>query len=372
MVVAPADPGSFEEIRFSERYTCPYDGFVVEDLEPRSFSFNSPHGACPACTGLGTRLEIDPERLIPNKNLSLEAGALAPWARMPMADSWYTKVLTAVGKKHGFRTDVPVKELSQEAIGLVLHAKRGERVVIRYQHDRGSNSYEATFEGLVPNLERRYRETDSEFVKQEIERFMVERPCPVCHGKRLRPEALGVTIDGRNISEVAAFSVTEALLWVGALEGRGAKRILNERESAIARQILKELRARLGFLVDVGLDYLTIDRRSSTLSGGEAQRIRLATQIGSSLMGVLYILDEPSIGLHQRDNAKLIATLTRLRDLGNTLIVVEHDEETIRTADWVLDIGPGAGEHGGEIVHSGSVEGLLKNQKSPTGASSSP
>jgi excinuclease ABC subunit A len=240
--------------------------------------------------------------------------------------------------------------------------------VIGYRHDRGENTYEATFEGLVPNLERRYRETESDFVKAEIERFMVERPCPVCQGRRLRPEALGVTIDGKNISEVAAFPVNDALRWVGALEGRGTKRILSEREAAIARQILKELRARLGFLVDVGLDYLTVDRRSSTLSGGEAQRIRLATQIGSSLMGVLYILDEPSIGLHQRDNAKLIATLTRLRDLGNTLIVVEHDEETIRSADWVIDIGPGAGEHGGEIVVAGTLPELLEEPSSITGA----
>jgi excinuclease ABC subunit A len=369
MVVAPADEeAGFAEIPFSERYTCPYDGTTIDELEPRSFSFNSPHGACPACTGIGTRLEIDPERLIPNKNLSLEEGALVPWARMPMADSWYSKVIEAIAHKHGFRTDVPVRELPQAAIDLLLHSKRGERVVIGYRHERGENTYEATFEGLVPNLERRYRETESEFVKAEIEKFMVERPCPVCHGRRLRPEALGVTIDGRNISEVAALSVTEALRWVATLEGRGGKRVLSEREAAIARQILKELRARIGFLVDVGLDYLTVDRRSSTLSGGEAQRIRLATQIGSSLMGVLYILDEPSIGLHQRDNAKLIATLTRLRDLGNTLIVVEHDEETIRSADWVIDIGPGAGEHGGEIVASGPLPVLLAEPASITGA----
>jgi excinuclease ABC subunit A len=369
MVVAPAEGDSgFEEIPLSERYTCPYDGATIDELEPRSFSFNSPHGACPACTGIGTRLEIDPERLIPNKNLSLEEGALVPWARMPMADSWYSKIIEAVARTHGFRTDVPVRDLPKEAIDLLMHTPRGERVVIRYRHDRGENSYEATFEGLVPNLERRYRETESEFVKTELEKFMVERPCPVCHGRRLRPEALAVTIDGRNISEVAASSVTEALRWVGTLEGRGTKRVLSEREAAIARQILKELRARLGFLVDVGLDYLTVDRRSSTLSGGEAQRIRLATQIGSSLMGVLYILDEPSIGLHQRDNAKLIATLTRLRDLGNTLIVVEHDEETIRSADWVIDMGPGAGEHGGEVVVAGTLQALLAEASSITGA----
>ena len=363
MVVAPAEPGVLEEQRFSERYSCPFDGTTIDELEPRSFSFNSPHGACPACTGLGTRLEIDPERLIPNKSLSLRDGALVPWARMPMADSWYSKIIEAVAEQHGFRTDVPVRELSPEALHYLMYADRGERVVIRYRHERGSNSYEATFEGLVPNLERRYRETDSDFVKSELERFMVERPCPVCGGKRLKPEALAVTIDGRTIADVAALSVVAALDWVHELPAR-----LTEREQTIARQILKEIRARLGFLVDVGLDYLTIDRQSSTLSGGEAQRIRLATQIGSSLMGVLYILDEPTIGLHQRDNAKLIATLIRLRDLGNTLIVVEHDEETIRTADWVVDIGPGAGEHGGEVIASGPLEAVLGEPASLTGA----
>ena len=369
MVVAAADPDAFAEQRYSERYSCPFDGTTIEELEPRSFSFNSPHGACPACTGLGIRLEIDPDRLIPNKSLSLEAGALVPWARMPMADAWYSKVIEGVARKHGFRTDVPVRELSPEALHYLLFTPRGERVLISYRHDRGENTYEATFEGLVPNLERRYRETESDFVKSEIEKFMVERPCPTCDGKRLRPEALGVTIGGRDITEVAAMSVTEALRWVDALDGRGRRaERLPPREAQIARQVLKELRSRLGFLVDVGLDYLTVDRTSVTLSGGEAQRIRLATQIGSSLMGVLYILDEPSIGLHQKDNAKLIATLTRLRDLGNTLIVVEHDEETIRSADWIVDIGPGAGEHGGEVVVSGPLEALLAEPGSITGA----
>ncbi len=363
MVVAPAEAGTFEEQRFSERYSCPFDGTTLDELEPRSFSFNSPHGACPACTGLGVRLEIDPGRLIPNRELALREGALQPWTRMPMENSWQLRIIEAIAERHGFRTDVPVRELSAEALHLLLYAERGERVIVRYQHDRGENSYEATFEGLVPNLERRYRETDSEYVKAEIERYMVERPCPACGGKRLRPEALSVTIDGRTIADVTALSVTDALDWATGLPGR-----LSEREATIARQVLKEIRARLGFLVDVGLDYLTIDRTSQTLSGGEAQRIRLATQIGSSLMGVLYILDEPSIGLHQRDNAKLIATLTRLRDLGNTLIVVEHDEETIRTADWVVDVGPGAGEHGGEVVAAGPLEAILGEPRSLTGA----
>jgi excinuclease ABC subunit A len=363
MVVAPADPGTFEEQRFSEQYTCPYDGTTMEELEPRTFSFNSPHGACPACTGLGVRMEFEPDRLIPDPARSLAGGALAPWSRMPIADSWYGRVVAAVAEERGWRTDVPVRELPAEALDYLLHAPRGERVVIRYEHDRGENSYEATFEGLIPNLERRYRETDSEWVKRELERFMVERPCPTCQGRRLRPEALAVTVDGRDISQVTGLAVSEALGWAAALPER-----LSEREQTIARQVLKEIRSRLGFLVDVGLDYLTIDRTSATLSGGEAQRIRLATQIGSSLMGVLYILDEPSIGLHQRDNAKLIATLTRLRDLGNTLLVVEHDEETIRTADWVVDIGPGAGEHGGEVVAAGPLEAILDEPRSLTGA----
>ncbi len=368
VVIAPApregEPPAFEERRYSERYSCPYDGTTIDELEPRSFSFNSPHGACPACAGLGTRLEIDPERVVPDRSLSIADGALMrPWARMPMADSWFGKVLEAVCRAHGWDPTVPIRDLPPEALDFLLHVPRGEQVVIGYRHDRGENTYTATFEGIIPNLERRYRETDSDYVKSELERFMVTRPCPTCGGKRLRPEALAVTIDGRNIWEISTFSVTRALAWIRDLPAR-----LSERERTIGHQLFKEMTARLGFLADVGLDYLTIDRSSQTLSGGEAQRIRLATQIGSSLMGVLYILDEPSIGLHQRDNAKLIATLTRLRDLGNTVIVVEHDEETIRTADWVLDIGPGAGEHGGEVIANGPLEAVLNEPRSITGA----
>ncbi len=368
VVIAPApregEPPAFEERRYSERYSCPYDGTTIDELEPRSFSFNSPHGACPACAGLGTRLEIDPERVVPDRSLSIADGALMrPWARMPMADSWFGKVLEAVCRAHGWDPTVPIRDLPPEALDFLLHVPRGEQVVIGYRHDRGENTYTATFEGIIPNLERRYRETDSDYVKSELERFMVTRPCPTCGGKRLRPEALAVTIDGRNIWEISTFSVTRALAWIRDLPAR-----LSERERTIGHQLFKEITARLGFLADVGLDYLTIDRSSQTLSGGEAQRIRLATQIGSSLMGVLYILDEPSIGLHQRDNAKLIATLTRLRDLGNTVIVVEHDEETIRTADWVLDIGPGAGEHGGEVIANGPLEAVLNEPRSITGA----
>ncbi len=335
----------------------------MDELEPRSFSFNSPHGACPSCTGIGSRLEIDPDRVIPNKNLSLAGGALVPWARLPMENSWHGKIIEAVCREHGWDYNAPVKSLPPEALRYVLYADRGERVVIGYRHERGENTYGATFEGIVPNLERRFRETDSDYIKSELERYMVARPCPTCEGKRLKPEILAVTVDGQNIWQVSTLSITAACEWVAGLTER-----LTERERTIARQVLKEISARLGFLLDVGLDYLTLDRTSQTLSGGEAQRIRLATQIGSSLMGVLYILDEPSIGLHQRDNAKLIATLTRLRDLGNTVLVVEHDEETIRTADWVIDIGPGAGEHGGEIVAAGPLETILAEPRSITGA----
>ncbi|OGO55490.1 MAG: excinuclease ABC subunit A [Chloroflexi bacterium RBG_16_70_13] len=369
VLIAPAsrEGGSpaFEERRFSERYSCPYDGTTIDELEPRSFSFNSPHGACPTCTGLGTRLEIDPRLVIPDRSKSVLSGAVVPWSRMPTDASWRMKITEAVFEAHGWDPKAALRDLSPEAIEHLLYSEKGkdEKVVIRYKHERGENSYVATFEGVVTNLERRYRETDSEYIKTELEKYMVERPCPACRGKRLRPEALAVTVDGRDISDVSDLSITDALAWADALPKR-----VTERERTIAYQVLKEIRARLGFLVDVGLDYLTINRTSQTLSGGEAQRIRLATQIGTTLMGVLYILDEPSIGLHQRDNAKLIATLTRLRDLGNTVLVVEHDEETIRTADWVIDIGPGAGEHGGEIIANGPLEALLAEPRSVTGA----
>jgi excinuclease ABC subunit A len=367
VLIAPVprdgEPPQFEERRYSEQYSCPYDGTTVDELEPRSFSFNSPHGACPDCTGIGSRLEIDPDRVIPNKNLSLAKGALVPWARLPMEGSWHGKIIEAVCREHGWDFNAPVKDLPAEALEYILYAGRGERVVIGYRHDRGENTYGATFEGIVGNLERRFRETESEFIKSELERYMVGRPCPTCDGKRLKPEILAVTLDGRNIWDVSTLSITSACEWITQLPAK-----LTERETTISRQVLKEVSSRLGFLVDVGLDYLTLDRTSQTLSGGEAQRIRLATQIGSSLMGVLYILDEPSIGLHQRDNAKLIATLTRLRDLGNTVLVVEHDEETIRTADWVVDIGPGAGEHGGEIIASGPLDVILAEPRSLTGA----
>ncbi len=347
---------------FSERYACPEHGGSFEEPAPRNFSFNSPHGACPACTGLGNRLEIDPQLVLPNRALSLAEGAIVPWRRMVATESWFSRILDAVAAHYGFGMDVPIAELPARAVEILLHGNAGERIEVQYRSRQGrTHTFRTTFEGIVPNLERRYRETGSEMMKAEIERYMASRPCPTCHGMRLKPEWLAVTVAGQNIIETTQLSVTDALAWYAALPDQ-----LTERENQIARQVLKEIRARLGFLVDVGLDYLTLDRASGTLSGGEAQRIRLATQIGSSLMGVLYILDEPSIGLHQRDNDRLIATLVRLRDLGNTLLVVEHDEETIRAADWVIDIGPMAGEHGGELIHSGPLDELLHNGRSIT------
>jgi excinuclease ABC subunit A len=366
--IAPAprddEPPAFEEQRYSEKYSCPYDGFTIDELEPRNFSFNSPHGACPTCAGLGTKLEIDPAILIPRPEKSLGEGALGIGGLLSTDASWRMKIIEAVCKSHGWDYKAPVRKLPKEALDYLLYAKKDqERVLVRYRHERGESTYKANFEGIITNLERRYRESDSDYVKTEIEKLMVSKPCPTCGGKRLRLEILAVTIGDKDIWDVSTMSIKEALRWAGGLRAK-----LNERERAIAVQVVKEIAARLGFLVDVGLDYLTMDRTSVTLSGGEAQRIRLATQIGTTLMGVLYILDEPSIGLHQRDNAKLIATLTRLRDLGNTVLVVEHDEETIRTADWVVDIGPGAGEHGGEIISNGTLEDLLAEPRSITGA----
>ncbi|MGH2651645.1 MAG: excinuclease ABC subunit UvrA, partial [Actinomycetota bacterium] len=362
LVNLPEKDGQGTDRLYSEHYACPEHGGSFEEPAPRNFSFNSPHGACPACTGLGSRLEIDPQLVLPDPTRSIRDGAIVPWRRMAVTDSWFSKILDAVAARYGFSPDDPVGELNDEARRILLYGNDGERVVVTYQSRSGaSHEFKTTFEGVIPNLERRHRETGSEAIRTEIERYMATRPCPTCGGMRLRPESLAVTVGGSNIIETARLSVTEALEWHRSLPGR-----LTARENTIARQVLKEVRARLGFLVDVGLDYLTLDRASGTLSGGEAQRIRLATQIGSSLMGVLYILDEPSIGLHQRDNARLIATLNRLRDLGNTLIVVEHDEETIRSADWVVDIGPRAGEHGGRLIHSGPLDDLLVNERSIT------
>jgi excinuclease ABC subunit A len=364
LVHLPDAPKKERDRLFSERYACPEHGGSFEEPAPRNFSFNSPHGACPDCTGLGSRLEIDPQMVVPDESISLGSGAVLPWRRMVITESWTSKILEAVAEHYGFSMTVPFRDLSPEARAIVLNGNHGERIEVRYRARNGNtHSFRTTFEGVLPNLSRRYRETGSEMIKAEIERYMTTRPCPTCNGMRLKPESLSVTVADRNVIETTRLSVTDALAWYRALPDR-----LTDRENQIARQVLKEIRGRLGFLVDVGLDYLTLDRASGTLSGGEAQRIRLATQIGSSLMGVLYILDEPSIGLHQRDNARLIATLVRLRDLGNTLIVVEHDEETIRAADWVIDIGPRAGEHGGELIHSGTLDELLANPRSITAA----
>ncbi len=317
VLIAPAprddEPPAFEEQRYSEKYSCPYDGFTIDELEPRNFSFNSPHGACPACTGLGTKLEIDPALLIPNPDKSLGDGALGIGGLLSTDASWRMKILEAICEAHGWDFKAPVRKLPKEALDYLLYAKKDqERVLVRYRHERGESTYKANFEGIIANLERRYRESESDYIKAEIEKFMVSRPCPVCGGKRLRPEILAVTIGDRNVYDVATLSIKEALRWATGLGGDAERPRAGDRLPGASRRSSRGS----GFLVDVGLDYLTMDRTSVTLSGGEAQRIRLATQIGTTLMGVLYILDEPSIGLHQRDNAKLIATLTRLRDLG--------------------------------------------------------
>ncbi|MGH2451257.1 MAG: excinuclease ABC subunit UvrA [Candidatus Limnocylindria bacterium] len=365
VVIAPFDGGG-EERTYSERFACPYDGFSIGEIEPRTFSFNSPHGACPACTGLGTRLEPDPELVLANPDLSLNEGAVLPWARSSGTAAYRTAALEGLAKKLGFSLDAPVRKLPKKAVEAVL---RGidEPIRLAYQNRSGARrSYEVEWEGVIPWIDRQYRETTSEHIRADLERYFSERACPTCEGRRLKPESLAVRIGERNIVDVTRLTVSEALEWVSSLEReRGG---LGARDRKIAAQVLKEIRTRLGFLMNVGLDYLTLERSATTLSGGEAQRIRLATQIGSGLMGVLYILDEPSIGLHQRDNARLIKTLLGMRDIGNTVIVVEHDEETIRTADHLIDIGPGAGEHGGEVVAEGRLDAILAEPRSVTGA----
>jgi excinuclease ABC subunit A len=339
-VVEPAD-GTAPALLFSERLACAECGVSLPEVSPRMFSFNSPYGACETCAGLGSRWEIDPERLVPDPGRSLRDGALAPWAGREAVS--FKQTLAALARRHRFELDTPWKALRKPVRDLILHGDR----------DGG-------WEGVVALLERRYRESDSEDVRREIEAFMAERPCPACGGSRLRPESLGFKIAGRSIADVVRLTIKEAAAFFDALS-------LSEREALIARRVLKEIRERLGFLRDVGLDYLTLDRPAGTLAGGEGQRIRLATQIGSSLVGVLYILDEPSIGLHQRDNRRLLDTLKRLRDLGNTVLVVEHDEETIRSADFVVDLGPGAGEQGGHVVAVGTPDEIMANPASLTG-----
>jgi excinuclease ABC subunit A len=358
-----------EEYVFSEHFACPNCGISIGAIEPRTFSFNSPHGACPVCTGLGLQMEPDPDLIIPDKNLSIAEGGVAPWARsFQSGDSWMLEVLEAVARQFGFNVEIPLKDLTEAQMNVLLYGSKEQKIKIRHKTYQGKwQEFDREFSGVVNIVKRRHSETNSDTIKNELELYMTDRPCHACRGQRLKPESLGVTIDDKSIANIANLSVREAVRFFGYLAGEGDKPSpLSAKEQFIARQILKEIRARLGFLMDVGLEYLTINRTAATLAGGEAQRIRLATQIGSSLMGVLYILDEPSIGLHQRDNARLINTLLHLRDLGNTLIVVEHDEETMQVADWLIDVGPGAGEHGGKIVAEGTYEEVLRDPDSIT------
>ena len=350
-----------EEQLFSENYACPDCGVSIEELTPRMFSFNNPYGACPTCSGLGALMKIDPALIVPNEELSLRQGAInvTGWQSSNTA-SIAGMYLAALGDKYGFDMDTPFNKLSEQARHAILYGTGNERIHIEYRREFGEGSYDSPFEGVIPNLERRYKETQSDYMKHEIEEYMANIPCPDCKGKRLKSESLAVTVGGMNIAQLSDMTVRHAREKLSALT-------LNKTEEMIAGRILKEIDSRLGFLISVGLDYLTLSRAAGTLSGGEAQRIRLATQIGSSLVGVLYILDEPSIGLHQRDNAKLIDTLKGMRDIGNTLIVVEHDEETMLNADYIVDIGPGPGEHGGEVVFAGTPEEIMTDEKSITG-----
>src|SRR5438477_6409957 len=358
VIIAPVDE-KVDEIQMSQDYACPYDGTSVPEPEPRNFSFNSPHGACPTCTGIGSQLVVDGDLVVPDASLSLNEGAIAAWSK---SQFFYPELLETVSRYFGVDMDKPWSKLPKPHRDVLLNGTGDKKIKFGYRNQYGHERwYEAPFEGVIANLQRRYEETQSEYLKQELERYMSDKPCPACKGRRLKPESLAVTIADRSIADVCMLSVNGAIDFFTNLGG-------TEREQIIARGILKEIRERLQFMIDVGLEYLTIDRAANTLSGGESQRIRLATQIGSKLMGVLYILDEPSIGLHQRDNRRLINTLLRLRDLGNTLIVVEHDEETIRSADYMVDIGPLAGEHGGEIVAAGTVAEVLRDPNSITAA----
>ncbi|HEY6963458.1 MAG TPA: excinuclease ABC subunit UvrA [Gaiellaceae bacterium] len=357
VVVDRIDSG--ETSTFSQNFACPEHGSVLPELQPRIFSFNSPHGACPRCTGLGAQQEIDPDLLVPDPDLSIDDGALVPWA--VGGSGFYESVIQAIADRYEIPTDVPWRDLSTEQQDWFLYGTDGDKVYVQYRNRMGRRrSYMIAFEGIVSSLERRYRETDSSTQRERIEEYMSFRPCPVCKGARLKPEVLAVTVGTKNIHEFTKLSITRALQFLNELD-------LTQTEELIGHRIVKEIRERLTFLDDVGVGYLNLDRASATLSGGEAQRLRLATQIGSQLVGVLYILDEPSIGLHQRDNDKLIGTLERLRNLGNTVVVVEHDEQMMRTADWLVDMGPGAGEHGGHVVAEGTAAKVMRNKKSVTG-----
>jgi excinuclease ABC subunit A len=359
----PVTPTNMTDHLYSEKFACPVDNISLPDLEPRLFSFNSPHGACSTCTGLGTMLEVEPD-LVLNPNLSINEGGILPWSRMANADTWHNRVLQSLADEQKFSLDKPIRELSDDVKLLLLFGSDQLMTVQGANRQGRMTSFDTTFEGVVPNLTRRYKETESDYIRGEIERYMVARICPSCQGQRLKREALSVVIDGKSIVDVTQLSIIKSFTWLNALNEANR---LSDRETMIAKQILKELQARAKFLIDVGLDYLTLDRSATTLSGGEAQRIRLASQIGSGLSGVLYVLDEPSIGLHQGDNAKLITTLQELRDLGNTVIVVEHDDETMLASDYIVDFGPGAGSHGGRITAEGTPDQIRQDSKSLTG-----
>ncbi|MSQ32214.1 MAG: excinuclease ABC subunit UvrA [Dehalococcoidia bacterium] len=387
-----AKPGSQpkqDDRLYSEHFACVYCNISLPEIEPRTFSFNNPHGACPECTGLGHKLNVDPDLVIPNRGLSLAEGAILPWQRTGPATGWYMGELESFAKEAGIPLNKPVKDLSKDQLHMVLFGETGkdepEEMLQqagpknrgRWGRHRRHHHWNRGFEGVIPNLERRYKGTESDYIRQEIERYMTATPCEACDGKRLKPESLAVTISDKNIVDICDMSITAAVEWArslsGALAGSNGKSAksapqLSQRELMISDQILKEINSRLKFLVDIGLDYLTVSRTASTLSGGEAQRIRLATQIGSGLMGVLYVCDEPSVGLHPADDYRLIQTLKRLRDLGNTIIVVEHDEAIMRQSDWIVDLGPGAGEYGGRIVAEGTIDDILRSETSLTGA----
>ncbi len=361
----PTNPKKLDDHLYSERFSCPFDNIALSEIEPRLFSFNSPHGACPECTGLGSLLEIDPESIL-NPILSIAEGGILPWSKLATNETWFTRLVEAVGKKYGFNLSTRLGELSEEARKILLYGAGSHEFEVEGKNRQGRwVSFHSNFKGLAESLKERYKETESEWVKSEIEKYMVRELCPKCKGSRLKDEALSVTIDGLNISEVTTLSIRESLDWVQKLSVENS--FLSSREVQIGKSILKEIESRVQFLVNVGLDYLTLDRASMTLAGGESQRIRLASQIGSGLSGVLYVLDEPSIGLHQRDNTRLIKTLKALKDLGNTVIVNEHDAETMLESDYMFEIGPGAGEHGGRIVARGTPAEILANPDSLTG-----
>jgi excinuclease ABC subunit A len=357
------------DLHFSENLSCPEHGISLPEIEPRTFSFNTPHGACPECQGLGNKLEIDPELLIPDKEISFNDGAIVAmeWSGPKEEGGYYWQSLQAAAHAFDIDLNVPVKDISKEKLDIILYGTKGREIPIKYKSAKGHEfTFARDFEGVIGNLERRYRETNSEYIRERITEYMSDKPCPTCKGKRLRPEAIAVTVNDANIIEVTSWPILKTLDWVGELSGK--KSVLTNRQKAIAERVIKEIKSRLGFLVDVGLEYLTLNRSAGSLSGGEAQRIRLATQVGSRLVGVLYVLDEPSIGLHPRDNTRLLNTLKGLRDIGNSVLVVEHDDETIREADWIIDLGPAAGEHGGRVIAEGTPADILANKNSLTGA----